>query len=622
MENQEHQPRLIFRRERGGSGGGSAMEERAKSAARQVISRALHSKRGREPFRRSGINSPQNRQTVFTRAAVRRARNYSPHWQRVVVKTRLVKGGGGKGRAHLNYITREGGASDGGRGTLFGSQNITDSDFVTNLDTDPHHWRMIVSPENELDDFQKFSQNLVSTIERDLQTNVEWRAVVHHDTAHPHVHLVMRGRDGPLYIPNDYLTAGIRYRAGDELTQQLGYRSELDIQRSQEREIGRAQVIGLDNQLADLEQDAVIRRDSLAHDTQLERRADKIIEFGLATENNSGQITFETEWRNKLRQYAAVAQARERAGHFKEVNTQEVIDLDKEQHLRRRIIGEVIGRGLADELHDKPFVIVDGADGRLYHKTFTNTRLAAGLTRGAIAQISPGRRATDERPAGLAFVKTISPHGLTGAIREEGHNWLDDHGKARTQSATQTLFQKRLDAALIDRDKFRRPGQENVRTQELKQEAGLTFKPTDSLEHVRTKLTEAGYENITQTLPHAAPGTETTGTVVGHRNTDTLLLVNRETQQYWALSGVKDAESLFGKTITARLEQPETSMERARFTLAYGRDRVTEEMERERQRQLERERARMFDQGRERDWDRERDWGRERSMEHDLGWER
>ena len=172
MKNQEHQPRLIFRRERGGSGGGSVMEERAKSAARQVISRALHRPK-REPFRRSGINSPQNRQTVFTRAAVRRARNYSPHWQRVVVKTRLVKGGGGKGRAHLNYITRDNVGRDGERGKMFGSQNITDSDFVTNLDTDPHHWRMIVSPENELDDFQKFSRNLVSTIERDLETNVE-----------------------------------------------------------------------------------------------------------------------------------------------------------------------------------------------------------------------------------------------------------------------------------------------------------------------------------------------------------------------------------------------------------------------------------------------------------------
>jgi hypothetical protein len=201
---------------------------------------------------------------------------------------------------------------------------------------------------------------------------------------------------------------------------------------------------------------------------------------------------------------------------------------------------------------------------------------------------------------------------LAGAVRSEGHTWLDDHAKARTQSATQTVFQKRLAAAMQERQSARNyqrgAGMTKNKTQELTKAAGLTFKRTDSLEHVRTKLAEAGYENITQTLPHAAPGTETTGTVVGHRNTDTLLLVKRDTKQYYALSGIKDAESHFGKTITARLEQPENSMERARFTLAYGRDRVTEEMERERQRELE----------------RERNWqtGRERTRDEDRGLER
>ena len=66
-------------------------------------------------------------------------------------------------------------------------------------------------------------------MEADLDTRLDWVAVNHHDTDHPHVHLIIRGvdEDGQrLYIRNDYLRDGIRFQAQDLATRELGWRQE------------------------------------------------------------------------------------------------------------------------------------------------------------------------------------------------------------------------------------------------------------------------------------------------------------------------------------------------------------------------------------------------------------
>jgi type IV secretory pathway VirD2 relaxase len=71
---------------------------------------------------------------------------------------------------------------------------------------------------------------LLGRMEADLDTRLDWVAVNHHDTDHPHVHLIIRGvdEDGQrLYIRNDYLRDGIRFQAQDLATRELGWRQEL-----------------------------------------------------------------------------------------------------------------------------------------------------------------------------------------------------------------------------------------------------------------------------------------------------------------------------------------------------------------------------------------------------------
>lgn len=58
-------------------------------------------------------------------------------------------------------------------------------------------------------------------MQADLGTRLDWVAVDHFNTGHPHSHVVIRGTDdrgGDLIIAQDYITAGLRHRAEDLAT--------------------------------------------------------------------------------------------------------------------------------------------------------------------------------------------------------------------------------------------------------------------------------------------------------------------------------------------------------------------------------------------------------------------
>src|SRR5205807_901661 len=75
-------------------------------------------------------------------------------------------------------------------------------------------WKFIVSPENGARlDLATHTRALVAQMERDLDTPLEWAAIDHHNTGHPHVHLLVRGRDAdgrPLEIAPTYIKTGLR----------------------------------------------------------------------------------------------------------------------------------------------------------------------------------------------------------------------------------------------------------------------------------------------------------------------------------------------------------------------------------------------------------------------------
>jgi hypothetical protein len=90
-------------------------------------------------------------------------------------------------------------------------------------------------------------------MEKDLDTRLEWVAVDHWNTEHPHVHLIVRGvrDDGEnLVISRDYIKEGMRDRARDLITQELGPRTDYEIRHAIERQVEAERWTNLDRQLA------------------------------------------------------------------------------------------------------------------------------------------------------------------------------------------------------------------------------------------------------------------------------------------------------------------------------------------------------------------------------------
>jgi type IV secretory pathway VirD2 relaxase len=77
-------------------------------------------------------------------------------------------------------------------------------------------------------------------VEKDFGTNLYWVAVTHHNTEHPHVHMVIRGvasTGEPLHFNREYVNHGIRGIAEEMCTRQLGYRTSRDALEAERQEI-------------------------------------------------------------------------------------------------------------------------------------------------------------------------------------------------------------------------------------------------------------------------------------------------------------------------------------------------------------------------------------------------
>ncbi len=94
-------------------------------------------------------------------------------------------------------------------------------------------FRFIVSPEDAaaLDDLRATTRELMAQAEKDLGTRLDWVAVDHWNTEHPHVHVLVRGVDDQgrdLIIDRDYIGQGMRQRAEALVALELGPRTPAD----------------------------------------------------------------------------------------------------------------------------------------------------------------------------------------------------------------------------------------------------------------------------------------------------------------------------------------------------------------------------------------------------------
>lgn len=328
--------------------------------------------------------------------------------RRVVIKSRFVvlkKVGARSVSTHLRYIERDGTTRDGQKGQAYGPDTDTADlqAFEERGQGDRHQFRFIVSVEDagELEDLRDYTRTLMARMAVDLETRLDWVAVDHWDTDNPHTHVVLRGRSGEgrgadLVIVPDYMAHGMRQRACELATEWLGPRTELEVQQSQQREVSQQRWTGLDRQLqrqaaADVV-DLTERPGSIQGTLGTQRlnllraRLQRLEAMALADRLDASR------WRLASRMEQTLVAMGERGDILRTMHRAmkgEQRELVTDAQVDVPVVGRIAAKGLDGELHDKPYLVVDGIDGRAHYlRLQANTDLAE-LPVGGIVEGKP-----------------------------------------------------------------------------------------------------------------------------------------------------------------------------------------------------------------------------------------
>jgi type IV secretory pathway VirD2 relaxase len=347
--------------------------------------------------------------------------------RRVVVKARVVKlnrqgrvgkpgpkSRGGASRAvdaHLRYLERDGVTQEGEKGRAY-SANENEADgraFIERGRGDRHQFRFIVAPEDaeEIGDLRRLTRDLMRQMERDLDTRLDWIAVDHHNTGHPHTHVIVRGvtEDGKiLNIAGDYIAHGVRQRASELVTLEMGHQSEIEVARKLASEVDAERLTRLDRMLIAEQRDQGVvdlrPGEGVSYPIRENRhllisRARGLERYGLATEVEPGR------WAIADKAEATLKALGERGDIIKTMH-RALADhglaeaRGADQYLLHGdlagapIIGRVLGKGLAgDEMGERVYLIVDGVDARVHHIEFADPNRVEDVRAGMIVEAKP-----------------------------------------------------------------------------------------------------------------------------------------------------------------------------------------------------------------------------------------
>ncbi len=462
-----------------------------KSRQQKFVSQVLKevSKAGGTSVRKSGAR-PGARLGRGHVAARFTGHTAQPGSRRVAIKTRLVnlkQAGSRSTTTHLRYIEREGVGRDGEPGEAFGP--ATDSADLAAFEEsgreDRHQFRFIVSPEDaeQLDDLRRYTRHLMSRMEADLGTNLDWVAVNHWNTDNPHTHVVLRGKDDTgkdLIISRDYIAQGMRGRASELATEWLGPRTELEIHQSLRREVDQERWTSLDRALQRETQGGLIHVNQPADDpgrrqqrVLLIGRLQRLQRMGLAHESAPGVWAIHAEAEQALRamgERGDIVRTMQRA--MGGIPRDLVVFAPGEN--ARHVVGRVVAKGMADELHDRGYLVVDATDGKAHYVALS---AKVELEQYPVGSVVEARGSADIRAAD----KNIAALAVDDLYRTDHHLTM-----AKVQATPERDPKEVVDA--------------HVRRLEALRRAGIVERVAEGVWRVPTDLPEQGRRYDAQRL--------------------------------------------------------------------------------------------------------------------------
>jgi type IV secretory pathway VirD2 relaxase len=287
-------------------------------------------------------------------------------------------------------------------------------------------------------DLRAFTRDLASQMEADLGTRLDWIAVDQWNTDNPHVHLLVRGVDETgrdLVISRDYISSGLRSRAEDLVSIELGPKPEHEIRNALERDVTAERWTRLDVEIrfAAAETGYIDLRPQApgAADPETRRlmigRLQHLEKMGLATPAGPGEWVVGLEAERSLRDLGMrgdIIKTMHRA--FTERGQDRgiadyVIDTEA---ARSPIIGRLIDKGLHNELTGEAYAVIDATDGRVHHVRFRGVEaFEHAPPLGGIVEVRRFGGPEDQRPTLVLAAR--SDLDLASQITAPGATWLD-----------------------------------------------------------------------------------------------------------------------------------------------------------------------------------------------------
>jgi type IV secretory pathway VirD2 relaxase len=256
----------------------------------------------------------------------------------------------------------------------------------------------------------------MAQMEKDLGTRLEWVAVDHYNTGHPHTHIMLRGKDDRsenLVISPEYISHGMRERAMRIATLDLGPRTELEIEQRQRSDIDAERLTSIDRQLVKtMDVDHIVQAGDPDPFRQTLRagRLQKLGRMGLAEhlEGDRWRLTEgleDTLCRIGERGVIIRTMQRELSARSLERPAADHVIFDAAVPDAKPIVGRLVARGLADENRDTHHLIIDGVDGRTHYVAIGKGDVVEPITQDAIVRVEarvPQLRDVDRTIAAVA----------------------------------------------------------------------------------------------------------------------------------------------------------------------------------------------------------------------------
>ncbi len=393
------------------------------------------------------------------------------HWsnqraRRVIVKVHIARAGptgAASFTKHVAYIRREGAGREGERGKLY-DRSVDEANakaFNERADEDRRQFRLIVSPEDaeQMKDLTQFTREFMSLVEKDLSRRLDWVAANHHDTAQPHVHIVIRGgntRNGELLIDRKYITQGFRARAQELVTLELGQRRLREMAAARSNEAEQEALTAIDHDIArsltdgrytpESERGGLSRFDGAV----LKRRLRFLETLDLAARQEDGRWAMQEGWQDTLRALGR------RGDIIRTLANAEgrKIDASRLHALPRDLnsAGEILGRLAAtlpgDELRNGTLALIEGLDGRVWSIAMTDQETAQLPKPGGIVSI--GRKAIEPKPADRTIAAIAERNG--GVYSEELHQAADPSSSPAFRLAHKRRLEALRRLGVVDRN--------------------------------------------------------------------------------------------------------------------------------------------------------------------------